>query len=305
MNAVTVMLATRDRVQLLARALQSVWDQEGVGPLTAVVVFDGPVPDEAAALPTPTRPGDRLVITLNEQHPGLAGARNHGLALADDDVVAIFDDDDVWHPHKLSRQLRLLQQHPQTALVGGGIRVVTAGARSVVRTPPAVVTHADLVADRVMALHSSTFVARRAALLAIGGWDTELEKGQGEDYDLLLRVARAYGPIRAVDGLVADIHWDSGSYYRSNWQALASALTMLLDKHPEFASNPRGRARIEGQIAYAHAAMGNRGESRRWQRRSRADHWREPRAALAALVASGVVSSRQVEKVLHAVGRGI
>ena len=55
-----------------------------------------------------------------------------------------------------------------------------------------------LLDDRIMALHPSGFLLRRADLLgSIGLVDEELAGGYGEDYDLLLRAA-AHGPVVAV-----------------------------------------------------------------------------------------------------------
>jgi GT2 family glycosyltransferase len=145
---------------------------------------------------------------------------------------------------------------------------------------------------------------RLEALEKVGSWDETLPGGYAEDYDLLLRLAK-HGKLRLVDEVMADIHWDGGSFFFNRWQMIADSLTLLLRRYPEFASSPRGRARIEGQIAFAHAATGSRAEARAWMRRAWRDNRREPRALLAGLVLARLITANGVQRLLHSQGRGI
>ncbi len=108
--SVGVVIATRDRPNLLRRALASVSEQDYPGPVRVVVVYDDVQPDWRIA-----RGGDRPVLVLeNWRTPGLAGARNTGiLAVGDCELVALCADDDTWAPHKLTAQVSLLRQHPE------------------------------------------------------------------------------------------------------------------------------------------------------------------------------------------------
>ncbi|WP_164519655.1 glycosyltransferase family 2 protein [Nocardioides ferulae] len=303
-DGVSVLIATRDRLPTLRRALAAVWAQTYPGPMQVVVVFDGPRPDRLD-LPAPLRPDrQRLEIRTNQRAPGVAGARNTGLATVRHRHVATCDDDDVWLPHRLEAQLAVLAAEQHTVAVGGSVRVQRHGRSIVRRAPLSEVRLADLLEDRIMELHPSAMLYRTSALEAIGGWDETIPGGYAEDYDLLLKLAQR-GPIRLVDEVTADIHWDGGSYFFSRWRMVADALTLLLDRYPEFAGAPRGRARIEGQIAFALAAAGDRAGSRVWLERGLQDNPREPRLALTRLVLAGLVRAELVQRVLHARGRGI
>ena len=305
-SGVSVVIATRDRDETLRRALDGVWAQSYQGPLQVVVVFDRSEP--GSGLPSPRRPGvQRLEVRTNQLTAGVAGARNTGLATVRYPYVATCDDDDVWLPGRLEAQLALFESQPQRerpVAVGGSVRIRRAGRSIVRRAPHREVVLRDLLEDRIMELHPSAMLYRTDALRAVGGWDESLPGGYAEDYDLLLRLART-GSLGMVEEVTADIHWDGGSYFFSRWRMVTDALAVLLERHPEFAETPRGRARIEGQIAFALAATGDRAGARRWLAAGRRDHAREPRLALTRLVLSGLVSADSVQRVLHARGRGI
>lgn len=304
---VTVLIATRDRLVLLAKALDRIFAQDYAGDLHVVCVFDGPIPEShglAAPSQQPGEPLRTLTVTSNAESPGLAGARNHGLGMARSDLVALCDDDDLWHVEKVRRQVALAQERPDAVCIGGGIRVLSGDDVIERPAPTAEVTFADLLQDRIMELHPSTMLLRAGVLRDIGGWDEALPGGYAEDYDLLLRLAKR-GPIVLVDHIVTDILWAGQSAYFSRWAMIAAALEHLLDKFPEFEQAPRGRARIRGQIAFALAASGQREEARVQIRRTRQDRLLEPRATLAQLVGGRPARAEVIQRALHARGRGI
>jgi glycosyltransferase involved in cell wall biosynthesis len=306
MTGVSVVVPTRDRDQLLARAVGAIARQEHAGPLEVVVVRDGtPAVPLAVDLPA----GVTLRQVPNSRTPGLPGARNTGILAAGHELVAFCDDDDEWLPGKLASQLALLAARPDAALVATGIVVAhspgsTGGVEHGRPGPARDVVLADLLDDRIMELHPSGFLLRRADLLGpIGLVDEELAGGYGEDYDLLLRAA-AHGPVVAVPEPLVRVHWHGGSYYFSRWQTIHEALETLLAKHP-FSGSPRGTARIRGQQALALAATGRRGEAVRTAGRALRLDPTQMRAYLAVAVAGGVLDVDRLQRWLHRRGRGL
>jgi hypothetical protein len=83
------------------------------------------------------------------------------------------------------------------------------------------------------------------------------------------------------------------------------AFERLVDKHRELEQEPSGLARIYGQIAFAHAALGERGPARQRARRTLALNRRERRAYLALAVSIGLVPAGAVVRLAHAAGKGI
>src|SRR5436190_1150731 len=78
-STLSVVVPTRDRPQLLARALTSIMAQAYPGIIECIVVFDQSQPH----LPSmQSREGRRLRSLVNERTPGPAGARNTGALAA-------------------------------------------------------------------------------------------------------------------------------------------------------------------------------------------------------------------------------
>lgn len=300
--AVTVIVCTRDRPHLLERAVRSILAQDYTGPLRCVVVFDHCDATPIAVDPAP--PHRTLTLTRNEGTPGLAGARNWGLARADGELVAFCDDDDAWEPGKLSAQVALLDAHPDAVLCCTGIRIVTHEG-TVERTPPARVDLADLLRTRVAAIHPSSFLMRHSDLTErFGGINEDVPHSYGEDYDFLLRASR-YGCVVSVQAPLTTVYWDRLSFFSARWESVADGLSYIHDSFPEFASDRRGRARVRGQVAFARAAQGRRRDALRWAGRSLADDPRQLRAYGALAVAAGVASPDTLLERVNRSGRGL
>jgi GT2 family glycosyltransferase len=300
--AVTAVVPTHNRPDMMRRAVQSILDQEYDGDVEVIIVFDACEPFD----PPVDVPARRKVRTVVNSHTrGLAGARNTGIDAASYDYVAFLDDDDYWLQGKLSAQMEYFLEADPPVLVGTAI-VVDDGHRTFDRLVPMErVTHADLLDDRMAGLHSSTFVFDRAALAGpIGMVDEELPAGYGEDYDLLLRTARA-GGITVVNSPLVSVTWAGQSYFFGKWGQYADGLEYLLEQHPEFATKRGPMGRLSGQIAFARAAQGRRAVAWSWIARSLRNDRRQLRAWLAAGIALRLLSAPWVVRQVQKRGRGI
>lgn len=299
--SVSVVIATRDRPELLRQAVDSVLAQDYSGGIEVVIVFDQSEVDEALALETADR---RVRVMANTHTPGLAGSRNTGVEAAQGRYVAFCDDDDLWEPPKLSRQVERLTvtgRHFATC----GIRIEYDGEIHDRVLDRQEVLFEDLLRDRLPSIHPSTFLFDRVwAAEHLGPVSEELPFGFGEDYDFVLRAARI-GPLANLPDALVTVRWTGGSYFFRRWEAMEAGLTWLLETYPQFDRDPRGAARLHGQVAFAVASQRKRREALRWVRSTLSRNPREPRAYLAAAVALGVVGPPTVMGMLHKRGRGI
>ena len=300
--AVSVVVPTRDRPELLAATLAAIRAQDYPGRVDVLVVFDQSEPDRALEEQGEQR---SVRVVTNVRTPGLAGARNSGILAADAELVAFCDDDDVWHPGKLRAQAEALHADPSAVLSSCGIRVLYDGNPVDRPLDRERVTLAELLRDRLTELHPSTFLLVRSRLLEeVGLVDEEIPGSYAEDYEFLLRVARV-APVVHVPRVLVDVLWHRRSYFASRWDTIAVALTWLLDRYPEFDGEPHGKARVLGQIAFAHAARGSRAQAARCAVRTARLNPREGRAYLALAVAGGAIAPDRVLRALHKRGRGI
>jgi glycosyltransferase involved in cell wall biosynthesis len=300
--SVSVVIATRGRPELLRCAIRAAFGQDFGGRVEVIVVFDQIDLDPLADVVVP--PMASLVPLVNARAAGLAGARNTGILASTAEVVAFCDDDDEWMPTKLRSQFALWRDNADAILVATGIRIET-GERAVNRVPPARARFEDLLVSRITELHPSTFLMMRDDLLArIGLVDEELPASYGEDYDLLLRASRISDVVAVAEPLVV-VRWNRSSFFAGRWQGIADGLRYLLRKYPEFGSTPTGSARLEGQIAFALAALGARREARDWARRAIRHDRSQLRGYAAYLIAAGVVPAGLLVAVVNRRGRGL
>lgn len=283
---------------------------EGVGPGVAEGGAAGRAGDGAVRVAEETAAGVAGIVAAvgadvrvvpNTRTPGLPGARNTGILALDTDLVAFCDDDDVWLPGKLAAQVAALPADPEAGFASCAIEVECAGRR-VPRTAGADrVTYADLLRSRMVMVHSSTFLFRAEASYLV---DESAPGGQNEDWDLALRAARRR-PIAHVDRPLVRVRWGGASHYATRWADRIAGLEWMLARHPDLAADRRGAARVYGQLAFHHAALGHRVAAGRWARRAFAARCAEPRVPLALAVASGLVPARAVLGLLHTRGHGI
>lgn len=298
----SVVICTRDRPVLLRRALEAIRAQTFPGVIETVVVFDRSEPDISLVVAEGTRP---VVVIANNHTPGLPGGRNAGVDVARAPVVAFCDDDDVWFPEKATRQHAVLTACPDVDVVVSGVRIQVDG-RTVDRAlDQAEVTFVDLLESRLMEVNFCTAMVRRDAFFErIGPADEHIPGGYAEDYEWVLRASRAQ-PIAVVPEPLVIVEWHAQSFFASRWQVIADALDYLVVRYPEFKSAPRGLARILGQRSFALAALRQRQDAWHEIKATLKESWREPRAYLAGMVNTGLVSPDRVVRTLQRYGRGI
>jgi len=299
---VGVVLATHNRPVLMRRALDSILAQDYAGRIFVVVVHDQCDVDASLASSSERR---TVSVVQNGRTQGLAGARNTGVLALQTPMVAFCDDDDAWYPAKLTRQVAALQAVPGAEFSSTAMLVDYEGHASIRLAGTDAVAHEDFLRSRMSMVHSSSFLIKRDALIdGIGLVDETIPNSMCEDWDLLLRASSRH-PIVNVDEPLVRIQWGGTSYFYQQWEIKNAAHAWMIERHPDILANAVGTGRIYGQLAFGHAALGDSKAALTWAVRSLRANLREPRAFLAVLVASRIVSAGFVVGRLQRKGRGI
>jgi glycosyltransferase involved in cell wall biosynthesis len=164
---------------------------------------------------------------------GLPITRNLGLCRARGEFVALIDSDDVWLPHKLDRQVTLLDQYPEVAMVYGRseywydwapqalcanrMPVIAPGQKLYVPPELLLITHA--LGKKASSPPPSDLIFRRDAAKKIGGFVDEFVGPYGiyEDIAFLTKMFLSY-PV-----YVSDECWDRYRLHSLSMTALASS----------------------------------------------------------------------------------
>ena len=132
---------------------------------------------------------------------GVGAALNKLVALADTELCARIDADDVCRPDRLQKQVKFLEDHPEIALVGSNLRLIDekgcpTGVFFDYPSDHESITHALLASNPIG--HPSVLFRRRC-VLGVGNYDSNAKL---EDYDLWLRMASQYKLANIAEYLV-------------------------------------------------------------------------------------------------------
>jgi glycosyltransferase involved in cell wall biosynthesis len=206
---VSVVVPTRDRCRFLYRALMSALAQTGVQ-FEVLVVDDASTDATSEMVSRVADPRVRYVKrTVSE---GVSAARNTGISEAKGRWIAFLDDDDVWSPDKLVRQVGVMETNGTAWSYAGDVAVddelnILGGG-----PPPSPDEVVRLLErhDSVPAGASNVVVAAEA-LAAAGPFDTALTNS--EDWDMWIRLARA-GRLDSVSRPLVAITYHDGNASR-------------------------------------------------------------------------------------------
>ena len=135
----------------------------------------------------------RYLTHPNGENRGMSATRNLGLGRAKGDYITFLDADDVWLPQKLDQQVKILQAHPEIALVCGRTEwwyswtnnpqdlqrdfkpSIHLPFNTVIPSPHILM---QFLRDEWTSLHD--VMVRREAVLAVGGYENRF-RGMYED----------------------------------------------------------------------------------------------------------------------------
>ncbi len=178
-----------DRPDYLRRSFRSVAEEQELPPSEVVVVRDGPVGAELAAVLAELEESSRVPVVRVDlaENVGLARALEAGLAACSHEIVARQDADDISMPRRFAVQV---------PLVDGGLDVVGSAieefedddeglGQGLVRVPPVSAAEIAETSRFASPFNHPTVVYRRSVVAAVGGYE---DLPLMEDYWLFTRL---------------------------------------------------------------------------------------------------------------------
>ncbi len=109
-----MIIPTYNRQQLLVEAIENVLAQDHQA-IEVIVIDDGSVDDTARVVGQ----FDQRVKYHYQENQGQSSARNKAIAMAQGEIIALLDSDDVWLPGKISKELALFNRYPDVGMIAG------------------------------------------------------------------------------------------------------------------------------------------------------------------------------------------
>lgn len=124
MKRVSVIIPSYNSSKTIVRVLDSVLQQTAYDELLEIIVVNDGSTDDSADIVNKyiSSHPDAPIIFISQENKGAAAARNLGMRSAQGEYIAFLDADDMWLPHKIERQLQVLDQFPNIVFLGAGYK---------------------------------------------------------------------------------------------------------------------------------------------------------------------------------------
>ncbi len=186
---VSVVIPTYKRQKLLKRAIKSVINQS-YNNIEIIVVNDNP---KSKIHLKQFNYGD-LVIINHEKNLGGAAARNTGIKSSNGKYVAFLDDDDLFLPKKIEKQVNIMENLSNKWV---GCYSWSKLENGIVRKPivEGDLSNAILKRSNDFCLSSTSIFAKRDLIESIGGFDEDFQRLQ--DLEFMIRLCKE-GKIKLI-----------------------------------------------------------------------------------------------------------
>lgn len=215
-----MVIPTRNRPEFLADAVGSVVGQDYRD--FEILVVDDASDSVSVNAEVLARFAGPIRHIVRSERGGPSAARNAGIRASDSEYIAFLDDDDIWLPSKLSRQIQLFESNPRGHHRLGFVYcahqwIDFQTGRTQPRRLPRIARPEDLFRSRYNIIQ--TVLLRRVCVEEVGGFHEGiafqenlefllrvLRRFQADCVDDLLVICRTHRGPRTGDDLVAIVH---------------------------------------------------------------------------------------------------
>jgi glycosyltransferase involved in cell wall biosynthesis len=221
---VSVVVPTYNRADLIGETIESILAQT-LRELELIIVSDGSTDATESVVRACNDP--RVVFIAQPNSGGPATPRNTGVRRARGKYVAFCDDDDLWRPQKLEKQVAVMEAQPDVALTYTG--GVTFGdqdffSKSQIRCAARHDHFGSLKYGNFIT--NSSVVVRKSVLDSVGPFDVDRFMRGTEDYELWLRVARGRRLV-GIDEVLFDYRIHSSNLAGNRTKATRRSIHVL------------------------------------------------------------------------------
>lgn len=232
---VSAIILTYNRAHLITEAMDSILSQTFKD--FELIVVDNYSSDNTEAVVKSYN--DKRIRYFKHQNNGLIGVnRNYGIKKSCGEYIAFLDDDDLWLPEKLGKQVELLDSNKELGLVYSDTYLIDSSGNLRGHTyfhrikPFRGNAFNELLRDNFIPM--LTVVIRRGVLDKVGGFNPRYVIAQ--DYDLWLRIAESY-PIDFIEQPLAKYRVHSESGFQKNtilsYEEVLQIIEYWLNRNPE------------------------------------------------------------------------
>lgn len=194
---VSIIVPTRNRASLVGETIDAILKQT-FRDLEVIVVDDCSQDDTESIIRGYA--DDRVRYFYHDSGRLVAVNRNYGMSQATGEYLAFCDDDDIWLPDRLEKQLPEFEKDDHLELVCSN--AVIFNEKGDIRPfHPAGLAARDFTFNSLLRdnkIITSSVTVRKSVIDEVGMMDTSPALVTGQDYELWLRIARKY-PVKYLD----------------------------------------------------------------------------------------------------------
>jgi glycosyltransferase involved in cell wall biosynthesis len=222
---VSVIIPTKNRHDLLVRAIKSVLNQTYSN--LEIIIVDDSSSDETKSHIYKIK-DERIKYIFQNNRKGGAAARNTGILNAKGEFISFLDDDDYWAPEKIEKQLHVFKTHEKICAVYSGYFIVEAKKGKIIGAVKPKYhgnIYKRLLTENCVGTTSTVIVKSKVLINEL--FDESLPSCQ--DWDLWLRLSKFHEFWSVNEPLV--YYSFHGNQISSNPEAILRGRLMFLEKH--------------------------------------------------------------------------
>ncbi len=159
---------------------------------------------------------DKIVLLQNERNLGLNATLNHCLEQARGEYIARMDGDDVCDPARFEKELAVLEEEPEIAIVSSDMAHFDESGTWGRIAHPTYPVPSDFLAETPFC-HAPCMV-RREAYEAVGGYSVDDKLLRVEDYHLWIKMYKAGYKGKNIHEILYKMRDDRNAYTRRKFR---------------------------------------------------------------------------------------